>query len=174
MVVAGAKAPLPLVAAQNRRAGEGRNNGERMQYESSVEVDSQKLPGVRFTVERMSFGRRLELIRQLKELLGRLDFVLAANAGGPEKQAEAALLVGEIDRIYLRWGLRKVDGLVMDGEEVTAESVIERAPEALIEEILQAIRREAGISPAEAKNSKSPFISSELNRPDGSATPAAV
>ena len=145
-----------------------------MQYESSVEVDSQKLPGVRFTVERMSFGRRLELIRQLKQLLGRLDFVLAASAEGPEKQAEAALLAGEIDRIYVRWGLRKVDGLVMDGEEVTAESVIERAPEALVEEILQAIRREAGISQAEAKNSKSPFISSEPNRPDGSATPAAV
>ena len=144
-----------------------------MQYESSVEVESEKIPGVRFVVERMSFGRRVELIGQLKTYLGRLGFVSAAPPG-PEREAEAALLSGEIDRIYLRWGLRGLSGLIIDGEAVTPESLIEKGPEALVDEILRAIWREAGLSEAERKNSGSPSISFEQTRPDGSATPAAV
>ena len=146
-------------------------------YESTVEVASQRVPGARFTVERMSFGRRLELIRQLKGWLGKLEFVSAGTAGpggAPEQQAEAALLSGEIDRIYLRWGLRGVTGLAIDGEEATVENLIESGPEELVQEILEAIRREAGLREPERKNCESPSISSEQTRPDGSATPAAV
>ncbi len=145
-----------------------------MQYESTVEVESEKIPGVRFAVERMSFGRRLELIRQLREWLGRLEFVTAAPSQGPEQQAEAALLAGEIDRIYLRWGLRRVTGIEIDGEEVTAERLIAKGPEGLVEEVLQAIRREAGLSEAERKNFESASISCAATRPDGSATIAAA
>ena len=145
-----------------------------MQYESRVEIVSQRIPGVRYAVEKMSFGRRLELIRELKRLLGRLQFVLADATGNPEQQAEAALLAGEINRIYLRWGLRKLTGLQIDGEPVTQENLIEKGPEELVEEILQAIRREAGLSGAERKNCGSPSISFEGARPDGSATHAAV
>ena len=52
-----------------------------MGYESGVEIVSEAAPGVRFVVERMSFGRRLELIRQLKGWLGKLEFITA----GPEE-----------------------------------------------------------------------------------------
>jgi len=121
----------------------------------------------------MSFGRRLELIRELKGWLGRLEFVTAGTPG-PEQQAGAALLAGEIDRIYLRWGLRRLMGLEIDGEEVTPESLVEKGPEELVGEILQAVRREAGLSEAERKNFGSPSISCEAGRPDGSATVAAV
>ncbi|HYM09895.1 MAG TPA: hypothetical protein VEU62_04150 [Bryobacterales bacterium] len=145
-----------------------------MQYESTVETRSEKIPGVRFTVERMSFGRRLELIRQLKGWLGRLEFVKAGDPSGPEQQAEAALVAGEIDRIYLRWGLRGIEGFAIDGEAVTPENLMEKGPEELVREILDAIRREAGLSETERKNFKSPSISCEETRPDGSATPAAV
>ena len=127
---------------------------------------------MRFRVERMSFGRRLELIRQLKTLLGRIEYVSAAPAG-PERDAEAALLVGEVDRIYLRWGLRWLKGLDIDGEDVTSENLLEKGPEGLVEEILSAIRREASLNEAERKNSESPSISCGVNRPDGSATIAA-
>ena len=145
-----------------------------MRYESTVEVASEKNPGVRFVVERMSFGRRLELIRQLKGLLGKLEFLAAAAGPSADREAEAALLAGEIDRIYLRWGLRQVMGLEIDGEPVTAENLIQRGPEELVEEILGAIRREAGLSAVERKNFESPSISCEETRPDGSATVAAV
>ena len=144
-----------------------------MRYESAVEVASEKIPGVRFWVERMSFGRRLELIRQLKGWVGRLEFV-SAGQQGPEQQVEAALLAGEIDRIYLRWGLRRLTGLEIDGEEVTPESLVEKGPEELVQEILQAVRHEAGLSEAERKNSGSPSIFCEAIRPGGSATVAAA
>ncbi len=143
-----------------------------MRYESSVEIASESIPGVRFTVERMSFGRRLDLIRRLKGPAGRLAFLSAAPAADPAQQAEAALLAGEINRLYLDWGLRKVTGLEIDGQEPSPEVLLERGPEGLVQEILNAIRREAGLSEAESKNSESPSISSEQARPDGSATVA--
>ena len=102
-----------------------------MGYESGVEIASVGVPGVRFVVERMSFGRRLELIRQLKGWLGKLEFV-TAGPEGPEREAEAALLAGEIDCIYLRWGLRSVTGIEIDGEPVTQESLVDKGPEALV------------------------------------------
>ena len=144
-----------------------------MEYESGVAVASVTAPGVRFVVERMSFGRRLELIRQLKGWLGRLEFV-TAGPKGPEREAEAALLAGEIDRIYLRWGLRSVSGIEIDGEPVTPESLVDKGPEELVEEVLRAIRHEAGLNEAERKNCESPSISCEETRPDGSATIAAA
>ena len=144
-----------------------------MRYESAVEIASGRIPGVRFQIGRMSFGRRLELIRELKGWLGRLEFV-SAGAPGPEQSAEAALLAGEIDRIYLRWGLRRLMGLEIDGEEVTPESLMEKGPEEVVEEVLLAVRREAGLSEAERKNFASPSISCEAGGPDGSATVAAA
>ncbi len=143
-----------------------------MNHESVVGVDSETAPGVRFVVERMSFGRRLALIRELKQWLGKLEFVVA-GPNNPEREAEAALLAGEIDRIYLRWGLRKIEGLAIDGEEATPEELIEKGPEGLVAEILRAIRREAGLSEEERKNCESPSIFSGGTRPDGSAGTAA-
>jgi len=149
------------------------SHSDRPSYASAVEVASAVAPGVRYMVERMSFGRRLELIRRLKEWLGRLEFVRAAKEGA-EREAEAALVAGEIDKIYLEWGLRELSGLEIDGEEITPQKLIEKGPEALVEEVLGAIRREAGLTEAERKNSESPSISSGAARPGGSATIAGV
>ena len=148
------------------------SHSDSKQYDSVVEVASARLPGVKFRVERMSFGRRLELVRQLKGLLGKLEFV-QAGPQGPEQQAEAALAAGEIDRIYLRWGLRGVEGLDIDGEPATPDSLADKGPESLVDEVLAAIRSEAGLSETERKNSASPSISCAATRPDGSATIAA-
>jgi hypothetical protein len=148
------------------------SHSDNQRYESLAEVASERLPGVRFRVERMSFGRRLELVRQLKDLLGRLEFLQAAPQS-PQQQAEAALVAGEIDRVYLRWGLRSVEGLEIDGRPATPDALLERGPEALLDEALAVIRREAGLSETERKNSRSPSISSSETRPDGSATIAA-
>lgn len=122
-----------------------------MNYESTVTVESETLDGVRFSIRRMSFGRRLELTRQVQHLLGRLEFAAAGEQGTAE-QAEAALLSGEIDRKYLRWGLQEIEGLVIDGEAATPELLVEKGPESLLGEVLAAIRREAGLDEDERKN----------------------
>jgi hypothetical protein len=121
----------------------------------------------------MSFGRRLELTRRVRELLGRLRFT-AAGEGDSQEQAEAALLGGEIDREYLSWGLDAVEGLAIDGAPATAEGLIERGPEELVREALEAVRREAGLNEDERKNSESHFTLHAPEIPGGSATSAAA
>jgi len=142
-----------------------------MRYESTVQIDSETHPGVSFQVRRMSFGRRIELTRRLRELLGKLEF-LEAGDGGSANEAEAALLGGEIDREHLRWGLASIEGLEIDGEPATPESLIESGPEDLLREALGAVRRQAGLSEEERKNSESHSTSSTGAEPGGDATTA--
>ena len=144
-----------------------------MNYASTIKTESTAFPGVWLTVRRMSFGNRLELIRKVKDLLGRLEF-LAAGEPGPKEEAEAALLTSEIDCEYLRWGLEGIDGLEIDGEAATTSSLIDKGPEELVAEAVELVRREAGLSEEERKNSESHSISDTETRPDGNATNAAA
>jgi hypothetical protein len=122
-----------------------------MTYESVVEVESKVAPGVRFTVARMSFGRRMELMRQVRELSRRMDFLEAGQK--PGEKMDAALLRVEIDRLYLVWGLRAVSGLVLDGGQANPGLLAEAGPEELFQEALAAVRAEAGLTDEERKNS---------------------
>jgi len=121
-----------------------------MDYQSSVTLASKAAAGVEFEVARMSFGRRLELMRQVRDLSQRREFHDAA--GTPGGQMESAVLSMEIDALYWRWGLQAVRGLQIDGAAVDAAAQWERGPEALTREILTAIRAEAGLSEDERKN----------------------
>jgi hypothetical protein len=119
-------------------------------YESVVAVESKIVSGVKFSVARMSFARRMELMRRVRELAKRLEFLEA----GPEPgdRMDAALLQAEIDRLYVMWGLRGVEGLELDGAPATPDLLAELGPEDLFQEALGAVRAEAGLSPAERKN----------------------
>src|SRR5215510_14266468 len=121
-----------------------------MTYESEVIVESSTAPGVRYRVVRMSFGRRVELMRRIRELAGRREFHTAGEEAAD--QMEAALLQSEIDRIYLEWGLRGVEGLEVDGLPATPETLAQMGPEDLFREALAAVRAQTGLSEAERKN----------------------
>jgi hypothetical protein len=121
-----------------------------MTYESVTKTASKVAPGVVFSVARMSFGRRMELMRRIRELAGRMEFLQAG--GDPKEQMDAALVQGEIDRTYLSWGLQSVDGLELDGKPATAELLAEIGPEDLFREALQAVKAETGLTEAERKN----------------------
>ena len=121
-----------------------------MIYESVKMVESAVAPGVTFTVARMSFARRVELMRRVRELARRMEFLEAGGRAGD--QMEAALLQAEIDRLYLAWGLRGIAGLEVDGAEATPELLAEAGPESLFQEALAAVRAEAGLTEAERKN----------------------
>jgi len=120
-------------------------------YESVVEVESKIVPGVRFTVARMSFGRRVELMRRVRELGRRMEFLEAGEQ--PGEKMEAGLLQAEIDRLYVAWGLRAVSGLVLDGGQASPELLVEAGPEELFREALAAVRAETGLTDEERKNS---------------------
>ncbi len=120
-----------------------------MDYQSVLVVESRAVPGVAFSVARMSFGRRVELMRRLRELAGRAEFLAA---GQNAEKMDAALLQAEIDRVCLKWGLVGVSGLQLDGVEATPETLAEAGPEDLCKEALAAVRAQMGLSEEERKN----------------------
>lgn len=121
-----------------------------MTYESMAIVESQVASGVKFTVARMSFGRRTELMRQVRELARKMEFLEAGQ--DPGQKMDAALLRVELDRLYVKWGLRAISGLELDGAVATPESLAQTGPEELFREAVVVVRAQTGLSAAERKN----------------------
>jgi hypothetical protein len=121
-----------------------------MTYESVATVESRVAPGVAFAVARMSFGRRVELMRRVREMARRVEFLEAGKE--PGDRMDAALLQAEIDRLFLAWGLKGVSGLQVDGAEASPESLLEAGPEELFREALAAVREETGLAEEQRKN----------------------
>lgn len=124
--------------------------GSGAEYESVVWFDSDAVPGVRFAVARMSFGRRVELVRRLREIGRKAEFLEAGT--DTREKLESAVLAGDVDRAYLEWGLAEVEGLRIDGEPAGAEALIAKGPVGLALEILARIKDESGLSENERKN----------------------
>jgi hypothetical protein len=88
-----------------------------MKYDSCARVDSKVRPGVAFVISKMSFVRRMDLIRGIRELSLKCEFL---NAGESSvEKLEAALLAAEIDRLYVSWGLQDLTELEVDGVAAT-------------------------------------------------------
>ena len=124
--------------------------GMAVDYASSRTVESQKVPGVRFTVLKMSFGRRTELMGRVRELARRAEFLAAGESAG--ERMDAALARAQIDRLYVSWGLQAIVGLKVDGVEATPEILADAGPEELFREAVGLVRRETGLDEAERKN----------------------
>jgi len=121
-----------------------------MQYESEKTAEAATAPGVKYTIARISLGRRIELTRRMWELARKVECLEAGE--DPREKLEGALLAGEIDRLYLNWGLIRVEGLTLDGQTATPESLIAAGPEELCREILAAVKAECGLTEEERKN----------------------
>jgi len=121
-----------------------------MTYESVKDVESKIAPEVRYRIARMSFARRVELMRQVRELARRVEFLEAGQE--PGGKMEAALVQAEVDRLYLVWGLVEVSGLALDGAAATPAALAESGPEDLFREALAAVKAETGLSVVERKN----------------------
>ncbi|MCE5306205.1 MAG: hypothetical protein LLG20_01040 [Acidobacteriales bacterium] len=135
------------VYAQDRTE---RETSGAMKYASTFKARSKTCPKVTLEIARISFGRRIELMRKIRELAARAEFLEAG--GTPKEKMEASLLESEVERTYIEWGLTGVEGLVVDGRAATPESLIQSGPEALCREALALIKAECGLSEAERKN----------------------
>jgi hypothetical protein len=120
-------------------------------HTSEIVVESRVVPGVRFTIAKISFARRMELMRQVRDLARRTSFLAASDDAG--EQMDAALLRAEIERVYVMWGIKAVAGLAVDGKAAGPELLAEAGPENLFQEALAVVRRETGLSEEERKNS---------------------
>ncbi|MBV8812520.1 MAG: hypothetical protein JO033_27935 [Acidobacteriaceae bacterium] len=123
---------------------------EEANYESVTWRDSRSTPGVRFATRRVSLGRRIELNKNIRELMLRHEFL---KAGETEDKLEASLGELLVRKLYLEWGLKEISGLKIDGEIATADQLIERGPEALTDEVIEAVQAELALSDDERKNS---------------------
>jgi hypothetical protein len=121
-----------------------------MTHESVLEIISTHDPRVSFKVVRMSFGRRLDLARRVRELSQRHEFQLAGTEF--KDKIEASILVSEIDKLYLEWGLVEVNGLLLDGAAATPAGLIAWGPEEICREALGAVKRACGLSDEDRKN----------------------
>jgi hypothetical protein len=121
-----------------------------VQYESTATIESKALPGVRFTIYKLSFARRCLLAAEVRQVGRRLEYLQAGTS--VEDRIEAAAVMAELDGIYLRWGLASVRGLLIDGAPATPITVHEHGPEPLAREIVTAIQAECGLNDNERKN----------------------
>jgi hypothetical protein len=121
-----------------------------MNYESCIRIDSKVIPGVGFVIAKMSLLRRMELIRRIRELSLKCEFLNAGEQA--DEKLQAALFSAEIDRLYVTWGLQELTGLEVDGVTATPELLVTTGPEDLFREIVAAIKAECGLSEPERKN----------------------
>src|SRR5215469_4890452 len=111
---------------------------DRRSYESSAWFEPEGRPGVRYKIARVSFGRRIELARRIREIGRKIEYLEAGS--DVREKLEATVLGAEIDRAYLEWGLIALEGMTIDGAEATPQSLIENGPVELATEILARIK----------------------------------
>jgi hypothetical protein len=119
-------------------------------YSSLAWHASETLPGVRFAVKRASLGQRIELTQRVRQLTLQNEFLRAGDAA---TQLEAALADLLTEKLYLEWGLERIEGLSIDGREATAATLIANGPESLTNEIAGVIQTENNLTDDERKNS---------------------
>ncbi len=112
--------------------------------------ESRVLQGVRYATRRVSLRQRIELTSAVRELVLKHEFLKAGDAADQLEVTLGELLV---QKVYLEWGLHEIEGLSIDGEPATVESVIERGPQELTNEIVATIRAQLEFSEEERKNS---------------------
>jgi hypothetical protein len=117
-------------------------------YESSELKASALYPGVRFRLDKMSFCRRIELMKAVRQATEKIEF---NDASGDEGKMAAAILSVEVDRLYVQWGLKGLEGMLIDGEPATPDSLLDAGPEELVQEALALIKSECGLNESEKK-----------------------
>jgi hypothetical protein len=98
----------------------------------------------------MTFGRRIDLMRRVRQLGGQFEFERAGSS--IDDRLQASLTAAAIDELYLSWGLVSIEGLELDGRVASPESLALCGPEALCREIIAAIKRECALTEEERKN----------------------
>jgi hypothetical protein len=119
-------------------------------YESTIRSTSRIMPGVTFEVRRVSYGGRLELLKRVRELAARQAFHLSSE--GAVERLDAEIAGREIRLKMIRWGLVRVDGLLIDGEAPAVDALIEYGPEGLVAEIAAAVEGQLSLTEEERKN----------------------
>ena len=120
------------------------------QFESSRRLESKSVPGAVFWVRKTSLVQRIELLTRVRELTRKYEFL---QAGGSAELMESSLGDLLTTKLYVEWGLERVEGLSIDGQDASITLVLEKGPEELCLEIAREVQKECGLSEEERKNS---------------------
>ena len=112
-------------------------------------MQSKTVPGVSFAVRRVSLGERIALAAKVRESLHKHDFLIA---GESVDRLDAGLTGLLVKAAYVEWGLKQVKGLKLNGKKASVTDAVRDGPEALVDEILAAIKAELGLTEEERKN----------------------
>lgn len=144
-------------------------------HETTRRQESKTCEGVIFYLHKMTEGRRIDLRvkmadsnRRLREILKEQALLEAGenqDSGVQSKWLELqdefdAIMVETINPAWLTWGLKKLEGLEVDGKPLDVQEWRE-FPSILFAEIVEAVKAEADLSGAERKNSELPTTSGE-------------
>jgi hypothetical protein len=119
-------------------------------HQSLLWLESEIVPGVDFSIRKMSLGQRIELSSRVRELTLRNEFL---RGGEPSDQLDAKLADLLVQKLYVEWAVADLKGLRIDGQPASLSLLIERGPEPLVGEMAEAISAHLELSDAERKNS---------------------
>jgi hypothetical protein len=143
-----------------------------LNFETKVRIESDKLPGVAFTVRRLSKIQRDKItLAALQDQLRVSDLweQLQKKLEDKDAASEAVRLDAEIGVItsanlkpmYIRAGLVSIEGVQYGGKPATTDLLIENGPDELVDEIWLAINAHAKLTMEQQGNSPSAAASSE-------------
>lgn len=136
-------------------------------FDPTQRFESETLPGVSFTVRKMSEAERSSFRLMQADAHGRIqDLVdevaqLAAVSSESRNSRRIAtanreidmILKNEVNHTWVKWGLESVDGLNVRGVPATTDHIATgTCPSEFYEEVLERIKKVAQMSDAEIKN----------------------
>ena len=111
--------------------------------------ESECFPGVTFALRQSSLAGRLDLMKAMRDLISTNEFL---RSGDALDQTDAAISDLLARRLYLEWGAKSIEGLMIDGKRADIGRLIEKGPEDLCTEIVDRIREGLELSETERKN----------------------
>jgi hypothetical protein len=153
-------------------------------YLSTSEFASTSHPGVTATLRKASARRRDKLAEDTMHIQRAVsDLVIEATKleSDPHSLPKLSLIQSEMSRLQnqviqarLRWGIKELRGLEIDGQPADVEALLEDGPEDLVGEIHTAILANLGLSEDQEKNSELPTTSGDQVAGQTSDTTAAT
>ena len=143
-------------------------------YDTTRRFESIALPGVSVVLKKMTEGRRLELRKLISEPNKRIRDIMREQVKLekiPEVERDIpqyldlmdefdGIMIEKIDPAWITWGVKQVEGLVVDGRTLGVEDWPEW-PSSLFREVVDEVKSEAELNGAERKNSELRTISGE-------------
>ena len=147
-------------------------------FETTRKRESTTCEGVTFYLFKMTEGRRLDLRKKnlapnarVREILREQGEIEKAEESQKDMTKYAELndefdgIMIEMNGMSITWGVKKIEGLEVDGKPLDVADWQE-FPSVLVEELVTAVRAESDLNGGEVKNSQSASPSGGATQPN--------